>query len=313
MLRLSESADALIEGFRPGVMERLGLGPDHVRARNGRLVYARATGYGQEGPLASEPGHDINYISVAGALGALARRSTKPLFPLSLVGDFGGGGMMVAFGVLCGVLEARRSGTGQVVDAAMVDGTALLTTAFHALRNAGRWNDEPGTNAYDTGSHFYEVYETSDGGHVAVGAAEPRFYARLLDVLGLDPAEYPQADAERWPELTQRFADVFRTRTRDEWATILEPAGACATAVYGLRDAPEHPHNVARETFVEIGGQLQPAPAPRFSRTVPRTPTPAPEPGADTRTALTAWGLSEAEVAALTGPRKTRRNDDESC
>ncbi|TKG60618.1 CaiB/BaiF CoA transferase family protein [Prauserella endophytica] len=297
--RLVESADALIEGFRPGVLERHGLGPDTLLQRNPRLVYGRATGYGQTGPLADRPGHDINYISVAGALGSIARKGEKPLFPLSLLGDFGGGGMLLAFGVVCAVLEARHSGRGQVVDAAMVDGTALLTTVFHALRNAGMAGDEPGTNFFDSGAHFYNVYTTSDGGHVAVGAAEPRFYAELLRLLGLDPVDFPQWDRARWPELTQRFAGVFRRRSRDEWAAILEPADACATAVYRLGEAPEHPHNIARGTFLRVAGDVQPAPAPRFSRTVPDAPGPAPEPGSGTRAALLAWGLSGSELAEL--------------
>src|SRR4051812_26816544 len=232
VLRLAEQADALIEGFRPGVVERLGLGPDAVRARNPRLVYGRMTGYGQDGPMASVAGHDINYISVAGALGAMARRGERPLAPLNLVGDYGGGGMLLAFGVVCGLLEARRSGQGQVVDAAMVEGSALLTALFHGLSAAGGWNAEPGTNLLDSGAHFYEVYRTADGGHVAVGAIEPQFYARLLELLELSPDDFPQFDMERWPQFKDRFAEVFATRTRDEWAARLEGEEACATAVY---------------------------------------------------------------------------------
>jgi alpha-methylacyl-CoA racemase len=294
VLRLAGSADALIEGFRPGVMERLGLGPEDLLARNPRLVYGRVTGYGQDGPLASVPGHDINYISIAGILGAITRRGERPLFPLNLVGDFGGGGMLLAFGVLCGLYEARSSGQGQVIDAAMVDGSALLATVVHGLRASGHWNGEPGTNFLDSGAHFYEVYETADGGHIAVGAIEPQFYEELLRVMELDPAAAPQWDRPRWPELKELFAQVFLRRTRDDWAKVLETADACATPVLGLDDGPHHPHNVARRTFVEADGVLQPAPAPRFSRTPPAI--------ADPRAAgetLSAWGLAEAEIAAL--------------
>ena len=267
VLELIERADALIEGFRPGVMERLGLGPEEALARNPRLVYGRMTGYGQDGPMANVAGHDINYISVAGALGAIARNGDRPLFPLNLLGDYGGGGMLLAFGVVCGVLESRSSGEGQVVDAAMVDGAALLTTIFHGLRAGGVWTDEPGTNVLDSGAHFYEVYETADGGHVSVGALEPQFYGELLSLLGVTADEAPQWDQARWPELKEKFAAVFRERTAAEWASVLEPTDACATVVRGFADAPEHPHNIARGTFVERDGVIQPAPAPRFSRT----------------------------------------------
>jgi len=267
VLRIAESADALIEGFRPGVMERLGLGPDVLLARNPRLVYGRVTGYGQDGPLASVPGHDINYISIAGVLGAIAREGDRPMFPLNLIGDYGGGGMLLAFGILAALYEARSSGQGQVVDAAMVEGAALLSTSIHALRALGFWDGEPGTNMLDTGAHFYEVYETADGGHIAVGAIEPQFYAELLRVMELDLTEAPQWDRALWPALKARFAEVFLRRTRDDWAHLLESADACATPVLGLEDAPQHPHNVARGTFVEVDGVVQPAPAPRFSRT----------------------------------------------
>ncbi|MBK1783968.1 CaiB/BaiF CoA transferase family protein [Prauserella cavernicola] len=305
VLRLAETADLVVEGFRPGVLERLGLGPDDVLARNPALVYGRATGYGQDGPLATVPGHDINYLAVAGALGAIRRHGQRPLAPLSLVGDFGGGGMLLAFGLLCGLVEARTSGRGQVVDAAMVDGTALLTTVFHALRNAGDWAEEPGTNVLDSGAHFYEVYDTADG-HVAVGALEPKFYAELLRLLALDPAEFPQWERARWTELKHRFARIFRTRTTAHWAELFEHEQACVTAVYGLGDAPDHPHNRARGTFVEIDGALQPAPAPRFSRTPAPTPAPAADPGPDDGAALAAWGLGADDIATLTrSPERT--------
>ena len=291
-LELCQAADGLIEGFRPGVMERLGLGPEDVLARNPRLVYGRMTGYGQDGPLAAVAGHDINYISIAGVLGAMRRQGERPMFPLNLVADFGGGGMLLALGLVCGILEARASGSGQVVDAAMVDGTAALSTLFHAFRQAGLWSDEPGTNLLDSGAHFYEVYETADGGHIAVGALEPQFYAELLRLLELDPADFPQWDRARWPELKQRFAEVFATRTRDEWARLLEPADACASPVLALHEAPAHPHNAARGTFVEVDGRVQPAPAPRFSRTPGAISGPAPEPGADTDQVLADWGIT---------------------
>ncbi len=267
LLTLIERADALIEGFRPGVMERLGLGPDVALARNPRLVYGRMTGYGQDGPLAGAPGHDINYLAVAGVLGATARRGERPLFPLNLLADYGGGGTLLAFGIVCGVLEARSSGAGQVLDAAMVDGVALLSTLIHGMRAGGVWSDTPGTNVLDSGAHFYEVYETADGRHVAVGALEPQFYSALLAALEIDPVTAPQWDHERWPELKRRFADIFRRRSAAEWAGVFEHGDACATVVLGPSEAPAHPHNLARGTFVEHDGALQPAPAPRFSRT----------------------------------------------
>jgi len=290
LLASCERADALIEGFRPGVMERLSLGPDEVLARNPRLVYGRMTGYGQDGPLSAVAGHDINYISIAGVLDSFRRRGAVPQFPLNLVGDYGGGGMLLAFGVVCGILEARSSSQGQVVDAAMVDGAAVLSSLIHGLRAAGQWNDEPGTNLLDSGAHFYEVYETSDGGHVAVGALEPQFYAELLRLLEIDPAEAPQWERERWPALKERFAQIFRARTRAEWAQLLEPAEACATPVLSMREAPAHEHNRARKTFIERAGVVQPAPAPRFSRTVPEIREVEPANPADSLEVLAAWG-----------------------
>jgi alpha-methylacyl-CoA racemase len=286
-LALLERADALIEGFRPGVMERLGLGPDVVLARNPRIVYGRMTGYGQDGPMAPVAGHDINYISLAGVLGAIAREGERPLFPLNLVGDYGGGGMLLAFGIVCAVLEARSSGVGQVVDAAMVDGAALLSTAIHGLRSGGMWSDTPGTNVLDSGAHFYEVYETSDGGHLAVGALEPQFYARLLQLLELPAEEMPQFDRTRWPEFKQRLTEVFAGRTAAAWGELLEGEEACATVVRGIWDAPQHPHMAARQTFVDVGGALQPGPAPRFSRTAPAARPAHDDPDA----ALERWGL----------------------
>jgi alpha-methylacyl-CoA racemase len=295
-LRLCESADVLIEGFRPGVMERLGLGPDAVAERNPKLVYGRMTGYGQEGPMSPVAGHDINYVALSGALGAIAREGERPLFPLNLVGDFGGGGMLLAMGVLAAVIEARGSGQGQVVDASMVEGAAVLMTLMYAMRDRGMWSDHAGTNLLDSGAHFYEVYECSDGGHFAVGALEPQFYSKLLELMELDPEEFPQMDQSRWPELKLRFADIFRTKTRDEWTAILEPAEACATPVLSMGEAPLHLHNAARGSFVEVGGKLQPGPAPGFSGTPSSVPSPPPEPGADTDDALADWGLSAEEI-----------------
>ncbi|WP_245604134.1 CaiB/BaiF CoA transferase family protein [Patulibacter minatonensis] len=286
VLGLAAEADALIEGFRPGVMERLGLGPDAVRERNPRLVYGRMTGYGQDGPLARTAGHDINYISLTGALGSFAREGERPLAPMNVVGDYGGGAMMLAFGVVCGILEARTSGHGQVVDAAMVDGSALLTAMMHGFRADGSWHDRAGTNLLDSGAHFYETYETADGRHVAVGPLEPQFYVRLLEVLGIDPADAPQDDRSRWPELKARFAAVFRTRTRDEWVALLEGEDACATGVLTMAEAPGHPHLESRGVFVEVDGVLQPQAAPRFSRT-PGAARPRPR---DLGAALAAWG-----------------------
>jgi alpha-methylacyl-CoA racemase len=287
LLALSEHADALIEGFRPGVMERLGIGPDDIRARNPGLVYGRMTGYGQEGPMSQVAGHDINYISLAGVLGASRRTGDRPMFALNLVGDYGGGALFLSFGVVCGILEARRSGLGQTVDAAMVDGAALLTSLVYALRGAGLWSEDPGGNLLDSGAHFYEVYATSDGGHVAVGALEPQFYARLLELLELPAKEMPQFDRARWPEFKQRLTDLFASRTAPEWGELLEGEDTCATVVRGVWDAPEHPHMAARGTFVDVGGARQPGPAPRFSRT-PAAARPAHE---DSAGALERWGL----------------------
>ncbi len=297
--RLAGVADALLEGFRPGVMERLGLGPDVLLEANPRLVYGRMTGYGQYGPLAQVAGHDINYIAIAGVLSAIRRRGERPLAPLNLVADFGGGGMLLAFGVVCALLEAHSSGSGQVVDAAMVEGSALLATMVHGLRAAGAWDGEPGANFLDSGAPWYEVYETADRGHIAVGALEPQFYAELLRLLGLDAADAPQWDRERWPELKERFASIFRTRTRAEWSQRLEHAEACASPVLSIDEAPRHPNAMARGAFVTVDGVLQPAPAPRFSRTpgvIRHGPADA---GADTRTALGAWGVKEDEIESL--------------
>ena len=268
VLGLVARADVLVEGFRPGVAERLGLGPEDCRARNGRLVYGRMTGWGQDGPLAARAGHDIDYIAVAGALWPIGREGDAPVPPINLVGDFGGGGMLLAFGVVAALLEAQRSGLGQVVDAAMVDGAASLTTMLHAMWLSGTWQPARGVNLLDTGAPFYEVYETSDGGHMAVGALEPQFYAALLEGLGIGREETgSQYDRALWPATKARFAEIFRTKTRAEWTAVFEGADACVAPVLAPWEAPEHPHNRARATFVTRDGRWQPGPVPRFSRT----------------------------------------------
>jgi alpha-methylacyl-CoA racemase len=300
VLRLVEQADALLEGFRPGVMERLGLGPDECLARNPKLVYGRMTGWGQEGPLAQAAGHDINYIANAGVLNNFKRQGERPVPPNNLVGDFGGGGLLLAFGIVCGLLEASRSGQGQVVDAAMVDGAAVLSTMIHAFVAMGIWQDNPGHNLLDTGAPFYEVYETADGKFMAIGAIEQQFYAELLERSGLKDIELPfQMDREQWPAMKDQFAALFKAKTRDEWQSILEGTDACAVPVLSMTEAPSHPHNVARQTFVERDGVVQPAPAPRFSRTAGGIAGPAPAPGEHTADALTDWGFTADEVAKL--------------
>jgi alpha-methylacyl-CoA racemase len=301
VLRLVSSADALIEGFRPGVMERLGLGPDECLARNPRLVFGRMTGWGQEGPLAQAAGHDINYIALAGALHSFARKGERPVPPLNMVGDFGGGGMLLAFGVACALLESSRSGRGQVVDAAMVDGAAVLMTMIHAFIAMGLWSDaEPGTNILDTGAHFYDVYETADGKFVAIGPIEGKFYAELLRLVGWEHEDLPwQMDRSQWPALKDRFAALFRTRTRDEWSALLEGSDACFAPVLSMGEAPQHPQNRARNTFLTLDGIVQPAPAPRFSRTAPEVQGPPPRPGEHTDAVLVDWGFDAEEIAKL--------------
>jgi alpha-methylacyl-CoA racemase len=300
LLRLAESADVLVEGFRPGVAERLGFGPEVCAARNPRLVYGRMTGWGQDGPLATAAGHDINYIAVSGALYPVGRAGERPVPPLNLVGDFGGGGMLLALGVLAALLERERSGLGQVVDAAMVDGSALLTSFLYGLRAAGAWRDTRGVNLLDGGAPFYDTYQTADGGYVAVGALEPKFYNELLNGLGLAGAGLPpQHDRSGWPVLRERFAAVFATRTRDEWAAEFAGSDGCVAPVLSPGEAPRHPHNVARGTFADIGGLVQPAPAPRFGRTAAGSPSPPRHPGADTDAILAGLGCTPEEIAAL--------------
>jgi len=302
-LRVCDKADALIEGFRPGVMERLGLGPDVVLARNPRLVYGRMTGWGQRGPLAERAGHDIDYIAVAGVLNAIGRAGDAPLPPLNLVGDFGGGGLLLAFGIACGVIEARTSGRGQVVDAAMVDGAALLAAMFSGFMASGIWRDERGTNILDSGAPWYDTYETRDGRHVAVGAIETKFYAELLARLGLDAAlAKTQHDRTTWPALRETLAARFRERTRDEWAAVFADADACVAPVLTFAESRAHPQVVARGGAIEIDGVAQPAPAPRFARTPGAATRPPPERGSGGAEALAEWGFGAEEIAALRAP-----------
>jgi alpha-methylacyl-CoA racemase len=297
---LTARADAVIEGFRPGVMERLGLGPDVLLAHNPRLVVGRMTGWGQDGPLAPRAGHDINYIALSGALHAIGRKGGAPVPPLNLVGDFGGGGMLLAFGVVCALLEARSSGRGQVVDAAMVEGAALLTTMFAGMRAGERWTDVRGDNVLDTGAPWYDTYETRDGKHMAVGAIEPKFYAELLHRLDLDAnALPPQHDRAGWPTLRERFAATFRTRDRDEWTQVFVDGDGCVSPVLTFAEAPLHPHARMRESHVTVANVRQPAPAPRFSRTPGGVARPPPERGAQGRAALVEWGFSAPEIDAL--------------
>jgi len=302
VLALVERADVIMEGFRPGVAERLGIGPEDCKARNPKIVYGRMTGWGQEGPYAQAAGHDINYIALAGALDPVGRAGEAPVPPLNLVGDFGGGGMFLAFGIVCALLEAQRSGEGQVVDAAMVDGAAVLTTMFHAFRAMGIWNDERGTNLLDTGAHFYDVYETSDGGYVSIGSIEPQFYALLMELGGLSQADFgAQYDIQRWPEMKEKIAAVFRTRTREEWTDIMEGTDVCFAPVLDLDEAPRHEHAVARGAFQKIGNVVHPSPAPRFSRTEThsRQPTPMTKVGTDTKAVLADYGFAATEIDAL--------------
>jgi len=300
VLDLVERADALVEGWRPGVAERLSLGPEECWARNRRLVYGRMTGWGQSGPLSATAGHDIDYIALSGALWSVGRAADRPVPPLNLVGDFGGGGLLLAFGIVAAVYEAQRSGQGQVVDAAMVDGAASLMTMTYAFHQLGWWLEQRGVNILDTGSHFYEVYETSDGKYFAVGAIEPQFYAELLRVLGLENEELPaQQDRSQWPAMKQRFAAIFATASRDEWAERFAGTDACGAPVLSPWEAHLHPHNAARGTFVEVGGVVQPGPAPRFSRTPGEVRRPPPVPGQDTDEALGAWGIDPQRIKEL--------------
>ncbi|MEO6652292.1 MAG: CaiB/BaiF CoA-transferase family protein [Ilumatobacteraceae bacterium] len=302
LLDLVDAADALIEGFRPGVMERLGIGPDECLARNPKLVFGRMTGWGQDGPYAQAAGHDINYIALAGALAHFGRAGDAPTPPMNMVGDFGGGGMFLAFGVVCALLEAGRSGSGQVVDTAMVDGTATLMTMFWTMSQMGVHDaSRRGVNMLDTGAHFYDVYECADGEYVSIGSIEPQFYAELLRLTGLtDDAEFAkQMDRDQWPHLKRRLTEVFATKSRDEWCTIMEHTDVCFAPVLRMEEAAEHPHNVTRGTFVEIDGMTQPAPAPRFSRTVPTIERPPAHDGEHTRDVLADWGVAPDRIDSL--------------
>ena len=300
VLRLVESADALIEGFRPGVAERLGLGPEACAVRNPRLVYGRVTGWGQEGPLAKSAGHDLNYIALTGALDAIGRRGAPPTPPLNLVGDFGGGALYLALGVVAALHEARESGKGQTVDAAMIDGAASLMTSAYALWAAGISDAPRGENILDSGAHYYDVYETSDGLYVSVAPVEPKFYAELLRRIGLDAGDTPHsADRRDWPESKARLAALFRTRTRDEWGAILEGTDACFAPVLGMDEAHRHPHNAERGTFVERDGIVQPNAAPRFSRTPGGIRCSPPPSGSGTRSVLADWGFGAEEIDDL--------------
>ena len=297
-LKLIEKADALIEGFRPSVMERLGLGPDVCLARNPKLVYGRMTGWGQTGPLAKAAGHDINYIALTGVLHATGNTAAeKPVPPLNLVGDFGGGALYLAFGIACGIIEAKKSGKGQVVDAAMTDGASSLMAMTYTMFAEGLWQDKRGANMLDSGAHFYDTYETKDGKYVAIGSIEPQFYKLLLEKTGIDdPAFQYYMNRDAWPALKAKLAAVLKTKTRDEWDAIMLGTDVCYAPVLTLAEAPKHPHNIARNTFVEIGGVTQPAAAPRFSRTVPETKPVLP---VDSRDALTGWGFSKNDIEAL--------------
>lgn len=300
VLRLVQHADVFIEGFRPGVAERLGIGPDDCSALNPGLIYGRMTGWGQDGPLARRAGHDINYIALSGALEPIGRAGERPVPPLNLVGDFGGGGLLLAMGVLAALHERSTSGLGQVVDASMVDGSALLTAVIHSMHAVGLWSDGRGENLFDGTAAFYDTYECADGRFVAVGCVEPHFYAELLATLGLDAAELPgQFDLDEAHELKDAIGAVFRTRPRDEWTRVFADSDACVSPVLSPFEAHEHPHNDARATFVEVGGIRQPAPAPRFSRTPAPTPAPAPKRAVDTDVLLVELGFDDVAVAAL--------------
>jgi alpha-methylacyl-CoA racemase len=300
VLKLTEAADVLIDPFRPGVTEKLGLGPDEALARNPRLIYARMTGFGNDGPLAHSAGHDINYISLTGALHAIGPKEA-PVPPLNMIGDFGGGGMYLAFGVMAAVYEAQRSGAGQVVDIGMVDGAISLMTPIYGLAASGYWNDAREENILDGAAPFYGAFETADGKFVSIGSIEKKFYALLLEKLELDPdALPPQMDRDQWPELKATIAETIKTKTRDQWVEIMEGTDVCFAPVLSLAEAPHHRHNKARGNFVEVAGITQPAPAPRFSRTPGKVHSPPPTPGEHTEAVLADWGFSEAEIAELT-------------
>jgi len=298
-LKLLESADGLIEGFRPGVMERLGLGPDVALARNPKLVYGRMTGWGQFGPYAKAAGHDMNYIAITGALDAIGT-TEKPVPPLNLVGDFGGGALYLAFGLLAGVIHARATGQGQTIDCAMSDGAASLMAMFYGFKAGGMWSEGRRSNLLDGGAHFYDTYQCSDGGWISIGSIEPQFYLLLLEKTGItDPQFQHQMSREEWPELRDKLAAVIRTKTRDEWCDLMDGTDVCFAPVLSMAEAPAHAHNAARETFVEVAGVVQPAPAPRFSATPGKIQGPPPAVGGHNDTALADWGFSAEAIANL--------------
>ena len=300
VLKLIAQADALIEGFRPGVMERLGLGPDICLAANPKLVFGRMTGWGQTGPLAHAAGHDLNYIALSGALQAIGPKDGKPVVPLNLIGDFGGGGLLLAFGMLAALLEARKSGKGQVVDAAMTDGSALLSAMFYGFKASGFWSNSRSSNLLDGAAHFYDTYECADGRFVAIGSIEPQFYALLLEKAQItDPAFQKQMNTRAWPDLKEKLAAIIKGRTREEWCAIMEGTDICFAPVLDWDEAPQHPHNKARETFIEIGGVVQPAPAPRFSRTIADKPSIPAKNDANTSEILHAWGIDAETISIL--------------
>ena len=300
VLRLCEKADIIFEGFRPGVAERLGIGPDACLARNPKIVYGRMTGWGQDGPMANAAGHDINYISLTGALHGIGRKGERPVPPLNLVGDFGGGAMYLAFGLMCALIESQKSGKGQVVDAAMVDGAASLMSMFWTFNNMGMHVDDRESNMLDGATHFYDTYETKDGKYISIGSIEPQFYRLLIEKAELDPKTFaPQMVNAKWPELKAELTEVFKGKTRDEWCEIMEGTDVCFAPVLSLKEAPEHPHMKARKTFVELDGFTQPAPAPRFSRTVPTLTTSGRKAGEDTVEVLTEFGFGSSEIEAL--------------
>jgi alpha-methylacyl-CoA racemase len=299
-LRLIDQADALLEGFRPGVMERLGFGPDICLNRNPKLVYGRITGWGQNGSLAQAAGHDINYIAISGALHSFGRRGEKPVPPLNLVGDFGGGGMLLAFGMVCALFEARQSGLGQVVDASVVDGSAALMASIFGAWSSGTWKDERGVNRLDTGAHYYDTYETADGKYISIGSIEPQFYALMVQKAGVeDEGFHPQTDEENWPRLKDKLVEVFKTKTRDEWCEIMLGTDVCFAPVLSLEEAVHFPPNVERKTFIDMDGVVHPTPAPRLSRTPPEIQGPPSYPGADTKQALKEWGFSDEDIVQL--------------
>ncbi len=300
ILKLCEQADAFFEGFRPGVTERLGIGPDDCMSRNSGLVYGRMTGWGQDGPLAQAAGHDINYISLAGALHGIGRKGERPVPPLNLVGDFGGGGMLLAFGLVCAILEAQKSGKGQVVDAAMVDGAATLMAMFFSMKAGGMYSDERGTNLLDGGAHFYDSYETSDGKYISLGSIEPQFYALLVEKAGLDEEDFSnQMDRNNWSKLKKDLIERFKSKTRDEWCEIMEGTDICFAPVLSLSEVANHPHNIARKTFAEQDGFLQPTPAPRYSRSEVSLTHGSRIAGEDSRVVLARYGYDEAKIEQL--------------